>query len=145
MKVVVQRASSANVKVNGEVVGEIEKGLVVLVSFTETDTDKEIDYIANKVANLRIFDDSEGVPNLSVLDVGGSILSVSQFTLYADTSKGNRPSYLKSLRAEEANDLYKKFNDKLREFNLVVEEGIFREYMEVSLTNDGPYTIIIEK
>lgn len=145
MKVVVQRASSANVKVNNEIVGEIDKGLVLLVSFTTGDGDKEIDYVANKVSNLRIFDDENEVPNLSVKDVGGSILSISQFTLYADTTKGNRPSYLKSLSHDEASVLYDKFNNKLVELGLKVETGIFREYMEVSLTNDGPFTIIIEK
>lgn len=145
MKVVVQRAKDANVKVDGKEVGQISKGLLLLVGFTQTDTDKEIDWMVNKVLNLRIFDDEDGVMNKSVKDVKGEILSVSQFTLYADSRKGNRPSYLNALRGEEAIVLYDKFNQKLKEQNIVVETGIFGADMKVSFTNDGPVTIILEK
>lgn len=145
MKVVVQRAKAANVKVDGKEVGQISKGLLLLVGFTQTDTDKEIDWMVNKVLNLRIFDDEDGVMNKSVKDVKGEILSVSQFTLYADSRKGNRPSYLNALRGEEAIVLYDKFNQKLKEQNIVVETGIFGADMKVSFTNDGPVTIILEK
>ena len=145
MKVVVQRALDAKVEVDNKVVGQIDKGLMLLVGFTHTDTDKEIDWIVNKVLNLRIFDDENGVMNLSLLDVGGKILSVSQFTLYGDCSKGNRPSYLKALGGSEAVVLYDKFNSKLREKGVVVETGEFGTNMMVSFTNDGPSTIILEK
>ena len=145
MKVVVQRAKNANVKVDNETVGSISGGLVLLVGFTQTDTDKEIDWMVNKVLNLRIFDDENGVMNKSVKDVGGEILSVSQFTLYADSRKGNRPSYLNALRGEEAIVLYDKFNKRLKEQNIKVETGKFGADMKVSFTNDGPVTIILEK
>ncbi len=145
MKVVVQRAIDASVKVNGKEVGSINKGLLLLVGFTQTDTDKEIDWMVNKVLNLRIFDDENGVMNKSVKDVEGEILSVSQFTLYADSRKGNRPSYLNALRGEEAIILYDKFNEKLKEQNIKVETGKFGADMKVSFTNDGPVTIILEK
>ena len=145
MKVVVQRAFDAKVDVDGKTVGQIDKGLMLLVGFTQTDTDKEIDWIVNRVLNLRIFDDENGVMNKSVLDVGGSILSISQFTLYGDCNKGNRPSYLKALRGSEATVLYDKFNEKLREKGIVVETGIFGSDMMVSFTNVGPTTIILEK
>ena len=145
MKVVVQRAKDASVKVDNETVGNISKGLLLLVGFTQTDTDKEIDWMVNKVINLRIFDDENGVMNKSVKDVNGEILSVSQFTLYADSRKGNRPSYLNALRGEEAIVLYDKFNQKLKEQNIVVETGKFGADMKVSFTNDGPVTIILEK
>lgn len=145
MKVVVQRAKDASVKVNGKEVGSINKGLLLLVGFTQTDTDKEIDWMVNKVLNLRIFDDENGVMNKSVKDVEGEILSVSQFTLYADSRKGNRPSYLNALRGEEAIILYDKFNEKLKEQNIKVETGKFGADMKVSFTNDGPVTIILEK
>ena len=145
MKIVIQRCKEASVKVDGDVVGEIEYGVVVLVGFTQNDTVKEIDYLVDKLVNLRIFDDENGVMNKSLLDVGGSILSVSQFTLYADTRKGRRPSYVNALGGEEAQVLYKLWNDKLREKVSKVEEGIFGADMKVQLINDGPVTIIIEK
>ena len=145
MKVVVQRAIDASVKVNGKEVGSINKGLLLLVGFTQTDTEKEIDWMVNKVLNLRIFDDENGVMNKSVKDVEGEILSVSQFTLYADSRKGNRPSYLNALRGEEAIILYDKFNEKLKEQNIKVETGKFGADMKVAFTNDGPVTIILEK
>lgn len=145
MRVLVQRALDAKVEVDGKIVGQIDKGLMLLVGFTQTDTDKEIDWIVNRVLNLRVFDDENGVMNRSVLDVGGNILSVSQFTLYGDCSKGNRPSYLKALRGSEATVLYDLFNKKLKERGVVVETGVFGADMKVSFTNDGPVTIILEK
>lgn len=144
MKVVVQRVKESNVKVDGKVVGEIGKGLMLLVGFTEGDDFDEIKWMINKVLNLRIFDDSEGVMNLSVKDVGGSILSISQFTLYGDPKKGNRPTYIKALNGEKAEVLYDKFNELLSN-EIKLEKGIFGADMDVSLINDGPITIIIEK
>lgn len=144
MKVVVQRVRNANVKVDGNIVGRIDKGLLLLVGFTEGDNLEKINYMVNKVINLRVFDDNNGVMNLSVQDVKGSILSVSQFTLYGDASKGNRPSYIKALKGEEASKLYKEFNNRLNSI-IHTEEGVFGADMEVNLLNDGPITIIIEK
>ena len=144
MKVVVQRAENASVKVDQKVVGHIDKGLMILVGFTENDSKEQIDYLVKKCLNLRIFPDENGVMNKSVLDVGGSILSVSQFTLYADSSKGNRPSYIHALKGEEAVKLYDMFNEELRK-EIHVETGVFGADMEVSFTNMGPTTIIIEK
>lgn len=133
MKVLVQRVTSANVKVNSKVVGEINRGLLLFVGFTQSDTTKEIDYMVDKVINLRIFDDENGVMNKSLLDTGGSILSVSQFTLYADSSKGRRPSYINALNGDKAIILYDEFNKKLKEKNVKVEAGIFGAYMQVEL------------
>ncbi len=144
MKIVVQRVKKAKVDVNNKTVGEIDKGLLLLVSFTHNDTLDNIKYMVNKVINLRIFDDQNGVMNLSVKDVGGSILSVSQFTLYGDCTKGNRPSYVNSMKAEQAKEMYEIFNQELRK-EIKVETGIFQAEMEVSLVNDGPITIILER
>ena len=144
MRILVQRSKKSNVTVNKEIVGEINNGLVLFVGFTDGDTSREIDYMIKKVLNLRIFDDSDGIMNLSVLDVNGSILSISQFTLYGDATKGNRPSYIKALNGEEAIKLYDSFNNKLRE-HIKVETGRFGADMKVSLTNDGPVTILLEK
>ena len=144
MRIVVQRVKNANVKVNGKITGSIEQGLLLLVGFTEGDTIEKIDYMIKKVINLRVFDDNNGVMNLSVNDIGGSILSVSQFTLYGDASKGNRPSYVKALKGEESIKLYDEFNRRLSEF-IRVETGIFGADMKVSLLNDGPVTILLEK
>lgn len=145
MKVLVQRVTSANVKVDNKVVGEINKGLLLLVGFTQSDTSKEIDYMVDKVINLRIFDDENGVMNKSLLDTKGSILSVSQFTLYADATKGRRPSYINALNGDKAIILYDEFNKKLKEKNVKVETGIFGADMQVELINDGPITIMLEK
>ena len=145
MKIVVQRSKYAKVEVNNEIVGSIDNGLVLLVGFTHNDTIKEIDYMVDKVINLRIFDDENGVMNKSLLDVDGSILSISQFTLYADSRKGRRPSYVNALSSEKAKELYELFNNKLKEQNVNVETGIFQADMKVTLTNDGPVTIILEK
>ena len=145
MKVLVQRVTSANVKVNSKVVGEINRGLLLFVGFTQSDTTKEIDYMVDKVINLRIFDDENGVMNKSLLDTEGSILSVSQFTLYADSSKGRRPSYINALNGDKAIILYDEFNKNLKEKNVKVETGIFGVDMQVELINDGPITIMLEK
>ena len=145
MKVLVQRVLSLSVEVDNKIVGQINKGLMLLVGFTDSDTDKEIDYMVDKIINLRIFDDENGVMNKSLIDVNGSILSISQFTLYADTRKGRRPSYIKALSGDKAILLYDKFNNKLKEENIKVETGIFGADMKVSLINDGPITIMLEK
>lgn len=145
MKVIVQRAKNAKVEIDNKIVGTIDNGLMLLVGFTHTDTEKEIDYMVNKVQNLRIFDDEEGVMNKSLKDINGEILSVSQFTLYGDTRKGNRPSYINAMHPEEATKLYDLFNEKLRNQNIKVETGVFGADMKVSFTNDGPVTIILEK
>lgn len=145
MKVLVQRVLSSSVEVDNKIVGQINKGLMLLVGFTDSDTDKEIDYMVDKIINLRIFDDENGVMNKSLIDINGSILSISQFTLYADTRKGRRPSYIKALNGDEAILLYDKFNNKLKEENIKVETGIFGADMKVSLINDGPITIMLEK
>ena len=145
MKVVVQRCKNADVTVEEKCVGKIGHGLMLLVGFTFGDSRKEIEYLVDKIVGLRIFDDEAGVMNRSLLDVGGSILSVSQFTLYADSKKGRRPSYIKALNGGEANCLYQQFNQALRARGVVVEEGIFGANMQVHLVNDGPVTILLEK
>lgn len=144
MKVVVQRVKESNVKVDGKIVGKSGYGYMLLVSFTDSDDEKIIDYMINKIINLRIMDDENHVMNKSILDINGSILSISQFTLYADTKKGNRPSYINALNGEKAIKLYDLFNQKLSNY-IHVETGIFGSEMEVSLVNDGPVTIILEK
>jgi len=143
MRILVQRSLKSSVSVNNKVVGNIDNGLVLLVGFTHTDTSKDIDYLVNKVVNLRIFDDENGVMNRSILDVGGSILSISQFTLYGDAKKGNRPSYINAMGGENAVKLYDEFNEKLNKY-VEVEKGIFGEDMKVSITNDGPISILLE-
>lgn len=143
MKVVVQRSLKSNVLVDNKIVGSIDKGLVLLIGFTESDNEIIIDKIVKKILNLRIFDDNNGIMNKSIKDINGSILSISQFTLYGDISHGNRPSYMKALKADEAIILYDLFNKKLSEF-IHVETGIFGSNMKVSITNDGPVTFIIE-
>ena len=144
MKIVAQRVKYAKVEVDNKVVGKIDDGLMLLVSFTQTDTEENIDYMVKKVLALRIFDDENGIMNKSVLDISGSILSISQFTLYGDASKGNRPSYIKALNGKEAVKLYNLFNEKLKK-HIKVETGVFGAEMEVTLLNDGPVTIILEK
>jgi D-tyrosyl-tRNA(Tyr) deacylase len=144
MRVLVQRSLDSNVSIDGKIVGKIDKGLVLLVGFTEGDNIDKIKYLVNKVLNLRVFDDENGVMNKSILEVGGSILSVSQFTLYADTSKGNRPSYMKALRGEESTKLYDLFNEELSK-SIHVETGVFGADMKVSIKNDGPCTILLER
>ncbi len=144
MRILVQRSLKSNVLVDGKVKGMIDKGLVLFVGFTFGDSEKEIDYLINKVINLRIFDDEAGVMNKSILDVGGSVLSISQFTLYADSKKGNRPSYAKALDSIKALELYKIFNERLSEF-VNVQTGEFGAEMLVNIQNDGPVTILLEK
>ena len=144
MKVVVQRAGTSSVTVNEKCVGKIDSGLVLLVAFKETDTIDTINYMAKKIVNLRIFPDEAGIMNKSILDYGGSILSISQFTLYGDATKGNRPSYIMAAKGEVSKPLYDKFNELLGEY-VVVETGIFGADMEVNITNIGPTTILLEK
>jgi len=145
MKVIVQRCTKAKVTVDNKIYGNIDNGVVLLVGFTEGDSSKEIEYMVDKIVNLRIFNDHEGVMNLSLLDTGGSILSISQFTLYGDASKGRRPSYIKALNGEKAETLYNLFNQKLREKEVRVECGVFGADMKVDFINDGPVTIILER
>lgn len=143
MRLIVQRSEKSNVVVDDNKVGSIDFGLVVLVGFTHTDTEKDIDYLVKKLVNLRIFDDENHIMNKSVLDVNGSILSISQFTLYADCKKGNRPSYINAMKADKASMMYDLFNKKLSEY-VHVETGIFQSDMTVSITNSGPVTILLE-
>ncbi|UIO44295.1 D-tyrosyl-tRNA(Tyr) deacylase [Brevibacillus brevis] len=144
MRVVVQRTREASVTVAGEIVGQIDHGLMLLVGITHEDTEKEVEFVADKIANLRIFEDEEGKMNFSVLDKGGKILSVSQFTLYGDCRKGRRPNFMAAARPEQAEPLYELFNTKLREKGLQVETGRFGAMMDVRLLNDGPVTLIVE-
>ena len=143
MKVVVQRSKKSSVSVEGKLVNEIDNGMVLLVSFTQGDTIDNIMKMTKKIANLRIFDDENGVMNKSILDVDGEILSISQFTLYGDTTKGNRPSYVKALNGEEAIKLYETFNEEMNKY-VVTKPGIFGAEMMVNISNDGPITLIME-
>lgn len=143
MRVVVQRSKKSNVYVDGKLVNEIDNGMVLLVSFTQGDTEDNILKMVKKIANLRIFDDEAGVMNKSILDVGGEILSISQFTLYADITKGNRPSYFKALNGDEAIKLYEKFNEEMNKL-VPTKPGIFGAEMMLNITNDGPITILLE-
>lgn len=144
MRVIVQRVNSASVTVDEKVVGKINHGYMLLVGFTYGDTIDNILAMVKKIVNLRIMDDLDGVMNRSILDTGGEILSISQFTLYADTKKGNRPSYIEAMKGDESTILYDKFNEELAKY-VHVEKGIFGAYMKVNLENDGPTTIILEK
>ena len=143
MKVVVQRSKYSKVEVNNKLINEISSGMVILVGFTEGDDDAKILKMVKKIVNLRIFDDENGVMNKSILDVEGKILSISQFTLYGDTSKGNRPSYVKALNGNLAIKLYEKFNEELNK-DVKTLHGIFGADMQVSILNDGPVTIVME-
>ena len=145
MKVVIQRVNSASVTVNNEVVSKINNGLLVLVGLHTDDTEEKFDYFINKILNLRIFSDNAGVMNKSILDFGGEILLVSQFTLYADCKKGNRPSYMHAMPPKDAGMLYANFVTKFREKYSKVFDGKFGAYMKVALENDGPVTIILEQ
>ena len=142
MRVVVQRSLESSVLVNNEEVGKINKGLVLLVGFHVNDSLDKIDYMIKKILKLRIFDDDNGVMNKSIIDIKGEILSISQFTLYADTTNG--PSYINAMKSKEAEKLYNIFNNKLRE-SIKVETGIFGSDMKLNITNDGPVTIILER
>lgn len=143
MKVVIQKCKRANVKVENNVISSINKGLVILVGFTHDDTIEDVNYLTKKIVNLRIFEDENGVMNKSVLDEQGQILCVSQFTLYANTKKGNRPSYIDSMKSESASKLYDLFCEKLNKL-IITKKGKFQAQMEVELINEGPTTIIIE-
>ncbi|AIR10520.1 MULTISPECIES: D-aminoacyl-tRNA deacylase [Ligilactobacillus] len=144
MRVLLQRVKQASVEIDGNVNGEIGQGLLLLVGFTENDGDKEIEYLARKVLNARIFSDADDKMNLNLQQVSGSILSISQFTLYAQTRKGNRPSFTRAQNPDIASKNYDKFNEKLRESGVQVETGIFGADMQVSLVNDGPVTIMYD-
>lgn len=145
MRVVIQRVKRASVTIKGKIAGEIKEGLMILVGICEADGDEDIAYLTKKIVNLRIFDDEEGVMNRSVLDVGGNILLISQFTLMASTAKGNRPSYIKAAKPEISIPLYEKMKKSLLEaMGRKIECGIFGADMQVELLNDGPVTIIID-
>ena len=144
MRVVAQRVSSASVDVGGETVGAIGKGLLLLVGVTHDDTEADAKWMADKIAGQRIFEDGDGKMNLSVLEVGGSVLSVSQFTLYGDCRKGRRPNFMEAARPELAEPLYETLNRMLREQGLTVETGRFGAMMEVRLVNDGPVTLVLD-
>lgn len=144
MRCVVQRVTSSSVTVDGVVSGQIDAGLMVLIGVSVDDTEADLKYMAEKVPNLRIFDDENGVMNRSVLDVGGSILAVSQFTLYGDARGGRRPSYIRAAKPDRADELYEKLIARWREKGIHVETGVFRTEMKVSLVNDGPVTILLD-
>lgn len=144
MRAVVQRVSEARVLVEDKTVGEIGKGLVVLLGVGQNDTDKDIEYLGDKVVNLRIFEDEDGKMNVSLLDVGGELLVVSQFTLYGDCRKGKRPSYSAAARPEVAEDLYNKFVEYCRSYNIKVETGVFQAMMDVEIHNCGPVTLLLD-
>ena len=144
MRVVIQRSKKAEVAIAGTVVGEISKGLVLLVGINEEDTQEDVDYLVGKITKMRIFEDENEKMNLAITDVAGEILSISQFTLFADTKKGNRPSFIKAARPEQAIPLYEAFNQGLKDMGISVATGEFGADMQVSLINDGPVTIIID-
>ncbi|WP_088548919.1 D-aminoacyl-tRNA deacylase [Paenibacillus aquistagni] len=144
MKVVVQRAKDAKVVVEGQTVGQIDKGFMLLVGVTHEDTEQDVNWLADKIVGLRVFEDEAGKMNHSVQDIGGAILSVSQFTLYGDCRKGRRPNFMAAARPEQAEQLYERFNDRLRSHGLTVETGRFGAMMDVSFTNDGPVTLILD-
>jgi D-tyrosyl-tRNA(Tyr) deacylase len=144
MRCVVQRVTSASVQVNGEIVGQIGKGLMVLVGVSQGDGEKDIQYMADKLPNLRIFEDEQGKMNLSLLNAGGAILAVSQFTLLGDARGGRRPSFIEAARPETANPMYDELVRRLRAAGLTVETGVFQAEMAVALVNDGPVTILLD-
>lgn len=145
MKIVVQRVKNAKVEVENNIVGKIDQGFLVLLGITHDDTKEKADYLAKKLCNLRVFSDENDKMNLSLKDVKGELLVVSQFTLYANCLDGNRPSFTDAAKPELANELYEYFCDRCSEYDIKVEKGIFGADMSVSLTNDGPVTVIIEK
>jgi len=144
MKAVIQKTGNAKVEVEGKITGEIQKGLVILLGITNTDTDKDLDYICDKVLNLRLFDEGEKYFEKSILDTTKEILVISQFTLYASCKKGRRPDFINAAKGEFAEPIYNKFIEKMRENGIKVETGIFGAMMNVSLTNEGPVTIILD-
>ena len=145
MKFVVQRVKNAQVDIEGKIVGKIGKGFMVLIGITHTDTKEVADYLVKKLINLRVFEDENGKMNLSIKDIKGEMLLISQFTLYADCSEGNRPSFVNAAKPEMANVLYEYFCEECKKNEIKVEKGIFGADMKVSLLNDGPVTIILEK
>lgn len=144
MRAVVQRVTDAKVSVDGTIRGSVGAGMCVLLGVESGDADKDLDYIVDKVSGLRIFDDDNGVMNRSILDIGGEILSISQFTLMGDVRHGKRPSWIRAERPERANEMYMRFNDALREKGIRVEEGVFQAEMLVEIHNDGPVTILLD-
>ena len=144
MRVIIQRTKQASVRIEESTVGEITHGFVLLVGIEEEDQQEDIDYLVRKISKMRIFEDTQGKMNLSIEDVGGEILSISQFTLHADTKKGNRPSFIKAAKPDIAIPIYDAFNNQLRASGLTVQTGTFGADMQVSLVNDGPVTIIID-
>jgi D-tyrosyl-tRNA(Tyr) deacylase len=145
MRLVVQRVTNAQVAVDNEITGKIGNGYMVLLGVTHEDTKETADFLVKKLINLRVFEDENGKMNLSIKQVNGELLVVSQFTLYADTNHGNRPSFISAAKPEQANELYEYFMQKCKDEGLKVEHGKFGAHMEVSLTNDGPVTIMLEK
>ena len=145
MKIVVQRVSKAKVEVENKVVGKVDKGFLVLLGITHEDTEEKADYLVKKLCNLRVFEDENGKMNLNLKDVNGKLLIVSQFTLYADCSNGNRPSFTNAAKPDKANKLYEYFCSECVKNDIKVEKGIFGADMKVSLINDGPVTIVLEK
>lgn len=144
MKAIIQRTKNASVQINKEVVGSIDHGLVVLIGVTHNDTIDDVNYLISKITNLRIFEDDNDKMNLSLIDIGGSILSISQFTLYADTRKGRRPSFMQAASPGKAKELYDTFNELIKDKNIHLETGVFGEMMDVQLINTGPVTITID-
>ena len=145
MRALIQRVSQANVSVEGQVVGAIEQGFVALIGVTHDDNEQQADWIANKIAGLRLFEDGEGKMNLSIGEVGGSVLVVSQFTLYANARKGRRPSFTEAAHPSQAEPLVSYLAEKIRDIGIPVETGVFGAMMEVALTNDGPVTLMLER
>jgi D-aminoacyl-tRNA deacylase len=144
MKAVIQRAKDASVRVEGEIVGEITEGFVVLLGVTHEDTQEDVNYLVGKIIHLRVFEDENEKMNLSLQDVNGSILSISQFTLYGDTKKGRRPNFMQAAKPDAANKMYESFNASIREHGIHVETGKFGAMMDVAFTNAGPVTLIID-
>ncbi|MBU5593565.1 D-tyrosyl-tRNA(Tyr) deacylase [Amphibacillus sp. MSJ-3] len=144
MRAIIQRVSKASVSVSNQTIGQINQGLVVLLGVTHNDSEEDADYLAKKICQLRIFEDDKGKMNLSLLDIGGAILSISQFTLYSDTRKGRRPNFMNAAKPDQANELYQYFNTQLHSFDVKVETGEFGALMDVSLVNNGPVTIILD-
>lgn len=145
MRLLIQRVSKASVKIEGKCVGKINKGFLVFLGITHEDTKDNVDYLVNKLYNLRVFEDENEKMNLSIKDINGEILIVSQFTLYADTSHGNRPSFINAAKSDKANELYEYFIEKAKQTGIKIEAGIFGADMKVELLNDGPVTILLEK
>ncbi|PWI58587.1 D-aminoacyl-tRNA deacylase [Sulfoacidibacillus thermotolerans] len=144
MRVVVQRVRRAQVRVQNQVVGEIGRGLLLLVGFTHDDAEPDLTYMVDKITNLRVFEDPDGKMNDSLLDVGGGILSISQFTLYGDARKGRRPNFMEAARPEVAEPLYERFNELLRETGMIVATGVFGAMMDVEFINEGPVTLCLD-